>query len=367
MHVGSAGKAETVKQDIVRLTGVDFSTVTAAGDRLRATLPHSSFPAIAKLDLVQAIVPVEPVKLMNDVAREIIHSDIKINGTAFKGKGQTICVADTGFDLGNEHELPEPFKNRSVKLLAVTTRGKTDDPDGHGTHVCGSAVGDGKLRDGTRIEAAASRADLIVQSILATAKPEDGLAPPLRLTILLDIPYKMGARVHTNSWGTSRVGVPYNQSSRDLDEFVYGHKDLVVCFAAGNSGFDATGAARSNGPDGVVDLGQIGAEAIAKNIISVGASESERPNVAWPDSTYNVWKSKFPNATLRKQHFANSSEDMAAFSSRGPALPDWKDKTHHRIKPDIVAPGTAILSTRSRHRLVRAQKGFGPSPDPDWM
>lgn len=370
LHAKSAGEEENVKGDIVRLTGVDPSTVTIIDERLRVKLPQASLAEVAKIDLVQGILPVHSVKLMNDVAREILHSDININGTAFKGKGQTICVADTGFDLGNEVNVPAPFKNRSVRLYPVGRKGMTDDPDGHGTHVCGSAVGDGTLRDGTRMEAAASRADLIVQSILAPGG--QGLIPgPLKK--LLGDAYNKGARIHTNSWGASTPSIPYEvASSQALDDFVFTNKDLVVCFAAGNDGIDATanpGSMRPSEPDGIVDLAQVGAEAIAKNIITVGASESERTNVAWNGSTWGLWRSKFPAAPLRQQHFANSKEDMAAFSSRGPAFPDSRDTTHLRIKPDVVAPGTAILSTRSRHPDVRNDHspGYGPSPDPDWM
>lgn len=55
---------------------------------------------------------------------------------------------------------------------------------------------------------------------------------------------------------------------------------------------------------------------------------------------------------------ADHPEGLAAFSSRGPTL-------EGQIKPDVVAPGTAILSTRSRH-LVRAEDSFGESLDPEW-
>ena len=47
---------------------------------------------------------------------------------------------------------------------------------------------------------------------------------------------------------------------------------------------------------------------------------------------------------------------MVAFSSRGPTR-------EGRIKPDVVAPGTCILSTRSR-KLVNASTDYGVSTDP---
>jgi len=47
---------------------------------------------------------------------------------------------------------------------------------------------------------------------------------------------------------------------------------MVICFAAGNDAADTQNM-------GVVDEGQIGAEAAAKNCITVGASENSRPGI----------------------------------------------------------------------------------------
>jgi subtilisin family serine protease len=46
------------------------------------------------------------------------------------------------------------------------------------------------------------------------------------------------------------------------------------------------------------------------------------------------------------------------YSSRGPTR-------DHRIKPDVVAPGSTILSAKSR--LATANPRWGPSPDGDYM
>ena len=55
---------------------------------------------------------------------------------------------------------------------------------------------------------------------------------------------------------------------------------------------------------------------------------------------------------------ANNPDGMAAFSSRGPTQ-------ERRVKPDIVAPGTGILSALSRDATDR--KVFGDPHDEQWM
>jgi subtilisin family serine protease len=55
---------------------------------------------------------------------------------------------------------------------------------------------------------------------------------------------------------------------------------------------------------------------------------------------------------------ANNPGGMAAFSSRGPTRED-------RIKPDVVSPGTAVLSAKSRH-MLQPINNFGTSSNPDW-
>jgi hypothetical protein len=121
---------------------------------------------------------------------------------------------------------------------------------------------------------------------------------------------------------------------------------MVICFAAGNSGSDNNG-------DGVIDPTSVGSESAAKNCITVGASESNRPEVK---ATYGSLRpSSFPASPITSDAMANNPEGMAAFSSRGPTK-------EGRFKPDVVAPGTSILSTRSR-KALNVPTVFGTSSD----
>jgi serine protease AprX len=176
---------------------------------------------------------------------------------------------------------------------------------------------------------------------------------PVDLNDLFIKPYQNdNARVHTNSWGAPVAGA-YNANSEEVDEFVYNHRDFVICFAAGNEGVDLDG-------NGTIDAKSIGSPGTAKNCITVGASESYRPNkvTSYGDGKPrygNPWPIDFPVPPIEDDLWASNVNGMAAFSSRGPAQ-------GNRIKPDVVAPGTAILSTHSRDANVGAF--WGESIDP---
>ncbi len=83
----------------------------------------------------------------------------------------------------------------------------------------------------------------------------------------------------------------------------------------------------------------------------MGATENLRPTIA---IHYDIFG--FPVNPLGSDLVADNPEGMAAFSGRGPT-------TDGRIKPDVVAPGTAVLSTRSR-AVVTASTDWGVSNDP---
>jgi hypothetical protein len=83
----------------------------------------------------------------------------------------------------------------------------------------------------------------------------------------------------------------------------------------------------------------------AKNCITVGASENRR--LEFDRQTYGRWwPQDYPVAPFWTDPMADDPEQVAAFSSRGPTR-------DHRVKPDLVAPGTFVLSTRSTRRGVR--------------
>ncbi|KAF5258206.1 hypothetical protein FOXYS1_11235 [Fusarium oxysporum] len=345
---------------------LDKSSLATEDHKARLSVQQRYLSDVAALDPVKSIHEIHPVKLHNNIARTVLGADKLIqvaNGIPYEGEGQIVCVSDTGFDNGSVHSAHAAFKHR-VKALYTLGRkdtlnadgtvaaGKASDPDGHGTHVCGSVLGDGTSATmGGPIQGTAPKARLVMQSLLDARGGLSGIPDDLR--DLFRPPYMdHDVRIHTNSWGAHPkpwYQIKYDDSAKEIDSFVATHRDMVILFAAGNDGMDVMSK------DGKIDLAQVMSQAAAKNCITVGASESHRP-----EQNRNYCMFGFPKQPVAFDNVASDVDGMAAFSSRGPTV-------EGRIKPDVVAPGTCILSTRSSALEVTDSGEWGTSDDNNYM
>ncbi|MCP4166076.1 MAG: S8 family serine peptidase [Chloroflexi bacterium] len=189
-----------------------------------------------------------------------------------------------------------------------------------------------------------------VDGYYLTGLPDD-------LSDLFGQAYNAGARIHSNSWGSSVSG-DYTSDSVTTDQFMWNNPDMLITFSSGNARVDAN-------TNGVVDNDSIGSPATAKDVLAVGASENERPDNFACDTglTYtsqDAYQSGetctsmagtrtnilgtvgarwgFTAVPLNSDLTAGNKEQMAPFSSRGPT-------DDGRIKPDVVAPGTWMRKT----------------------
>ncbi|KFA46111.1 hypothetical protein S40293_03786 [Stachybotrys chartarum IBT 40293] len=341
LHKG-ADPVDQVVQDIIQRTGLDPESLTRDHDIIRLTATAETIAQIQDIDSVHKIEKVVDKKLFNNLARIDInvHGEEFASAVGFKGQGETVAVADTGFDLGNIDDVHPAFTGRVKALISEgrkTKSGKTDDPDGHGTHCAGSVLGDGESTAmGGKIQGTAPQASLVMQSLLSSDRG-GGLWVPPNLWNLFEPPYKNhDARVASNSWGLNwdERQVEYDTEATAVDGFIWHNQDHVIVFAAGNDG-EETSPTNAH----------IGSTSAAKNIICVGATHSTRPNANFqynPDSP------------------PGDPKEVAAFSSRGPTL-------EGRLKPDVVAPGVAILSAASRAVPASRLNAYGPTKDNLWM
>ena len=311
----------------------DVSVVGEGGRRVRLALPADSGlqREISTLPGVLSMVEHVPPKLFNDVARGLlgVTSDTPGRSLPLTGAGQVVAVADTG--LQEDH--PD-FAGRVIEVVALGRPNDASDPHGHGTHVAGSVLADGSASDGT-YAGVAPAATLYFQSLL---DPRGGLGGlPVSLEDLFEPAYQAGARVHNNSWGAATASA-YTVDSNDVDAYAAKRRDMLIVIAAGNEG---TAADPFNSEPGFVDWLSIGSPASCKNALTVGAARNRRTTGGLSGRTYgDTWRQDFPKPPIADQRVSGDPECMAAFSSRGPC-------DDRRIKPDIVAPGTDIVSTRS--------------------
>lgn len=275
--------------------------------KIIASLPITKLVELSYLPEVYLIEKnVKPV-LHNDKAREIIKIDDTISTCELTGAGEIIGHADTGLDVGmNDSSIHTDFKNKIIAAFPLGRNVLWNDPQGHGTHTAGSILGSG-VSSGGKYKGVAPGSMLVHQSLIDNYGDLSGI--PADLGTLYQQAFNVGAKIHSNSYGADANG-DYSRG-RELDAWIWNNgnpQDMLIVYSAGNTG----------------PLGKINSPATAKNCLTVGASENNRPSFG-PDS--------------------DNPFDIASFSSRGPIK-------NGRIKPDIIAPGTYIISAKTHAERI---------------
>eukprot|EP00808_Paulinella_micropora_P006531 g53373.t1 len=375
---------------------LDNAQVTARKDQLHVKLAFRPSAArtgdlarlvrlLAKEPQVYAIETHALPKITNMLARGLVQNGNKNGDTpifdthGLQGQGEIIGVADSGLDwdhcffsdYSGSTNTPFAFSPNSEnnpsarKVLAYHRIGDADykdDPDGHGTHVTGSIAGapPNALNSALAEYGGTAPAAKLIFADVGTEQGLVGLSGDTNVgRDILQVAYDEGARIHSNSWGSSTPD--YTNIARSIDIFVWNHPDMLVLVAAGNDGVKP----------GVI-TGTVGSPATMKNGLAIGASQTT--NQGWSNSLdFTDWDAKerqaeqqigpisdccsHPNVNVQnyccktkvEQGISgtgpagaalHNEECMADFSSRGPTLDG-------RIKPELVAPGQFIISARS--------------------
>jgi subtilisin family serine protease len=326
------------------------------GIRLSADLPAAHVDELASIPGVKWVEIRKTPRISNDRAAGIIGTGNFRTGTrtGLYGAGQVVAVCDSGLDRGSKTDLHPDFMDGSglSRVREIFRQGdfnSSQDILGHGTHVAGSILGNGQQSGAdpatnffpdTSFSGMAPRAALVFQAVgnpFERSSELHGL--PTDLKPLFKEARDAFARIHSNSWSDGST-CGYNSQCADIDQFCWDNPDFLIVFSAGNS-------AQDYNRDGVIDRYSIDIPGTAKNNLTVGASENLRLTGGYAEDGWNIFYDTI--GPLGSDLTSNNTMGMAAFSSRGPCADG-------RTKPDIVAPGTNVLSTRS---AVQEGDGWG--------
>lgn len=259
------------------------------------------------------------------------------------GQNQVVGMADTGLDSGNAQSIHRDFAGAIKSGYAVGMFGRSwADPMGHGTHVAGSVLGRGTASGGL-LKGGAYSAQMVAQGMWSPVL--NNLSVPSNLAGMFNQAYSDGARVHTNSWGAAANFGSYEKMAATVDEIMFAKNDLLILFAAGNSGVDKN-------RDGRIDGGSMATPGTAKNALTVGASENlvSVGGIQRKIGELKPAPENWPVAPISDSKLSDNINGLAMFSSRGPTRDG-------RIKPDVVAPGTNILSVKSQEATAEVLWG----------
>lgn len=348
-------KVTETKDIAMHIKNMAQSTVHVAdGKSIVAVVPRGSVRAVAALQGVEHVQPYVEMKPMHMTFEDQQgagpqaagdYSDITGYETGtkvmnfdgawamgYKGRNQIASMADTGLDNG-EGNLSPDFQGAVVKgyIFGLFAKG-WEDPMGHGTHVAGSIMGRGTASGG-KIHGGAFEATFIPEGMWSPMMKN--LTVPSKIQDLFAKAYADGARIHSNSWGSARNFGAYDNYASSVDEFMFNNPEMLILFAAGNSGVDKD-------KDGRIDSGSISSPGTSKNALTVGASENllSTGGIQVPISKLRAAAEEWSAEPIYSSYISDNINGIAMFSSRGPT-------NDGRTKPEIVAPGTNILSNRS--------------------
>jgi uncharacterized repeat protein (TIGR01451 family) len=281
------------------------ASIAAAGGQVVSTMPELNrvtvivptgvLDQLADLDEVRWIEDAPPPpKALNDGSRANVGADI-VQSSPYNLSGSGVALGI--WDGGSVDSGHDDFAGR-------LTLGEPSIVDEHATHVAGTMAGSGAL-SGTRggstsqWRGMAPSATMVSYDFYGNVISEHN-NPISAQSIMLS--QNSWGYVVDSFFGNCSLYGDYASLAPDFDQIVTGlyGRGISVIFAAGNSR-DSMDCGLSGGPPNYINYRNIAPPATAKNIISVGAINSD-------DSS------------------------ITAFSSWGPV-------DDGRIKPDMVAPG----------------------------
>jgi subtilisin-like proprotein convertase family protein len=321
------------------------------GTQVKVRAPQNGWIDVARLPGVEVMELARPRARANDLSRVRMgvatDSQTPQNFLNLTGQGVLVDINDTGVDATH----PD-LSGRVIGDLAASLT----DTDGHGTHVAGIIAGSG-AQSATVTNASGSIAPGVTGQFR-------GMAPNARLfSMATDLTFgpssdaqlqetaaRTNALISNNSWHYfddteyDLSAASYDAAVRDALPEQTGSQPVLFVFSAGNDG-----GGTDAGIGGSADT--IGSPGTAKNVITVGSIEQFRniTNETYichdQDTGTNIMNICFTNKPWLQT--TDSSNQVASFSSRG-NVGVGTEGEFGRFKPDLVAPGTFVVSTKSQ-------------------
>jgi hypothetical protein len=189
------------------------------------------------------------------------------------------------------------------------------DANGHGTHTAGTIAG---IPYGTTIEengaelgAGMAPAAKIAFIDLSSAADGDAILTPYDL-VNDYFPYTtaVGARVHSDSWGSTSIR--YDNEAAQVDSYCWENPTFLPVFPAGNDGDKST-------QEGLKGDTTVNSPATSKNCIAAGATQTSAESAVQGDYVGKVWAAK---AALGPKYALNFRVLQSDFSNSFSTLGD---------------------------------------------
>jgi subtilisin family serine protease len=333
------------------------------GPQLLVRPNRDSLVALAQLPAVQGIEPYHQRGLLNDGTRVVlgVSTDGVTNANYLGLSGNNILVNINDSALDGSH--PD-LQGRVTTASSISLT----DSIGHGTHVAGIIAGNGsqstsitKTPDGSPTNANFRGMAPQARLFFLPLDFSPGVNEPVTDTYLQRTAARTnlaqrrtGPIISNNSWWN--VGAnEYDSSSARFDAAVRdalpdqtSSQSILFVFPSGNSGGGSDDGLGGN-PN------SIASPANAKNVITVGSTDHLR-------FITNSFEITLADGTVITNvpflGLTDSDEEVSYFSGRG-NVGVGIEGTFGRFKPDVVAPGSFVISTAS------AGWTLGPEFDPN--
>lgn len=319
-HQGAANETVRVIVQYKQVpTQAHYAAMQARGAQLHAklhlikgaafTVPTSALPELEADSEIVAVSVDHPLKGMDEITNAVTNVSSAWN-SGYNGKGIGVAVIDSGIN-DNHPDLWNSAQTRSrvvyhqdfTGTATSNSSGAQYDLYGHGTHVAGILGGNGYLSNGNYSGVAPAVKLVDLRALDANGSGSDStVIAAIQQAIALQNTYNI--QVINLSLGR---GIYESYAQDPLCQAVESawQAGIVVVVAAGNYGRVSV--------DGIDGYGTVTAPGNDPLVITVGAMNSN-------GST------------------SQSAETMTSYTSKGPTTYD------HVLKPDIMAPGNAIVS-----------------------